>query len=176
MDPRLFLALCRTALASAVPLMLTQLLLQLWDEGFGWDSLRGALYVPLIWAVFTVAWATAGCFSLTRRARGTGLPVTVDALEETQYVTVPGDLTRVHEALRAAERSVDVRETPEGELVFAWRPFRGRRQVSGSAAHDESGGGVRLTVSAGDVSPGAAFLTKGSAFIAICQLTRAVSP
>ncbi|WP_327315112.1 hypothetical protein [Streptomyces sp. NBC_01235] len=150
MDRRLVLACWRTALANCLPLMLIQLLMQLWDEGLGWDNVRSCLGIPSAWAVICLVWAVVACLALARRARGTGLPVTLKALEETQVVTVPGDLSRIRDALRAAERASDVVEAPDGDIAFLWRPLRGKGRVPGMLSRDEASGETRVEVRAGD--------------------------
>ena len=175
-DPRLFLAFWRAPLGSLVPVMVLQMVMELVDHGIGRDGLLGVLTIPLIWAVVLLVWAVAACRSLSRRARGTGLPLTVAALEETQVVTVPGDLARVRDRLGASGRASHVKETADGELVFRWRPFRSRRWAPGSVTYDGTTGSARVEIRAGDGHRGAAGLRKGTAFIAVCQIARAVSP
>ncbi|MGX1270013.1 hypothetical protein [Streptomyces phaeoluteigriseus] len=131
--------------------------------------------------------AVAQCAGLARRARGSGLPVTVRADDDVQTLTLPKawrpeDRDRFRAALLAAGRASVIEETAAGALRFQWRPLRSWRFVRATVSHDGSTGGVRLYVRGGGEQKGmhdrrqrgghGFRLPPGSRFVALCRLVR----
>ncbi|MFE7645588.1 hypothetical protein [Streptomyces phaeoluteigriseus] len=189
MDRRLLLARCRVVLADSGLLPLMALcLIPVWKDGVTWRNAAESLVVgPGVVALALLA-AVAQCAGLARRARGSGLPVTVHADDDTQTLTFPGrtwrpeDRDRFKAALLASKRTSGVEETPAGELRFQWRPLRSWRFVRATVSRDGTTGGARLDVRGGEEQRGGddgrqpgrhGFrLPPGSSFVALCQLVR----
>ncbi|MGW3143908.1 hypothetical protein ACWDG1_04305 [Streptomyces sp. NPDC001177] len=171
---RLLPALWLTALAHSVPLMLLQALMGFVDDGISWSTAAEAASSLPVFAVLSFGCAVCRARALTRRARGTGIPVTADALRDTQSHTfqgVPFPLIRAE--LAAAERAFAVLGADAGNPVrLRWRPFRSRMSVQASVTFDEASGDTRLQVSAGDELP---LLHQGAAFVALCQMVRSAT-
>ncbi|MGW2488779.1 hypothetical protein ACWCV9_16425 [Streptomyces sp. NPDC001606] len=175
MDRALLVRLWLSALGSFLPLLVALLLRDAVQAGFGWALVEDVTLVPLVWAVLGLLGALYVCAALARGARGTGLPVTAAALDAVQQHTVPAERAeRLRTALAKAGQAVEVRD---GERVeFGWRPFRGRRTVTGSLAFDPESGEALLRVWADDAVMRGPGRSRASAFVALCQLARLVSP
>ena len=159
---------------SCVPLMVVMVLTGASHQGFAWSALGGALVPVLtIWAVLALLGALYVYGALLRRARGTGIPVTVEALAETQERTFPaGPAARLRPVLVTSERAFAV--VGGEQLEFRWRPFRGRRSVAGSVTFEASGE-AWVRIRAGEGLTGTQGLRRASAFVALCQIARLVS-
>ncbi|MEW2509013.1 hypothetical protein [Streptomyces sp. NPDC046870] len=133
------------------------------------EDLVGTL---LVWAVFSLLAALHVYAALVRRARGTGIPVTVDALRATQERAFPaGEAERLRAGIAASERAYDV-TGGVGAWDFRWRPFRGRHAVTGSLTVDRSSGEARILLRADQGPTGMPGQRAASAFVALCQVAR----
>jgi hypothetical protein len=117
---------------------------------------------------------------LVRQARGLGIPVTGDALRDTQTHTLTGvSFARIRAGLPVAERAFAVTGAAGGNPVrFRWRPFRllSRHSAQGSVTFDEVSGEARVEVRAGDGLDGRITVFQGAVFIALCQIVRSFEP
>ncbi|OXY99998.1 hypothetical protein [Streptomyces diastatochromogenes] len=172
-DGRLVLRLWLSTFASFLPLMVIMALVEASDDGFAWPTLGDLLPVPLVWAVLALLGALYVHGALIRRARGTGIPVTVAALAETQERTFPaGPPARLRTLLDTSERAFAVMGGEE-RLEFRWRPFRGRQSVAGSVTFEPSGE-ARVWIRAGEGLTSMQGVRRASAFVALCQMARMV--
>ncbi|MDX3574460.1 hypothetical protein [Streptomyces sp. ID05-47C] len=187
MDRRLLLARWRVILTdNGLFVLMALCLIPVWNDGVTWRNAAESLLVaPAVVALALLA-AVAQCAGLARRARGSGLPVTVHADDDTQTLTLPGtwsseDQDRFRAALLASGRSAGVEESPVGELRFQWRPLRSWRFVRATVSRDGTTGGVRLDIRGGEEQKGrdreqpgrhGFRLPPGSSFVALCQLVR----
>ncbi|MFH8774834.1 MULTISPECIES: hypothetical protein [unclassified Streptomyces] len=172
-DGRLVLRLWLSEFVSFVPLMVTMVLVQVVDDGFARPAFGEVAPVPVVWAVLGLLAALYVYGALTRRARGTGIPVTVEALAQTQEHTFPaGRAARLRAVLDSSERAFAV--VGRERLEFRWRPFRGRRSVAGSVTFDASSGEARVRIRAGEGLTGLQGVLRASAFVALCQMVRMV--
>jgi hypothetical protein len=187
-DRRLLLARWRVILTdSGLFLIVALCLLPVWKDGVTWRNAAESLVVGPGVVALALLIAVGQCAGLARRARGSGLPVTVHADDDTQTLTLPEawrpeDRDRFKAALLAAGRTSGVEETPAGELHFQWRPLRSWRFVRATVSRDESTGGVRLDIRGGEEQKGrddrqqpgrhGFRLPPGSSFVALCQLVR----
>ncbi|MFI6486440.1 hypothetical protein [Streptomyces sp. NPDC050564] len=118
----------------------------------------------------SLAGAALAVLSLRGRARGAGVPLSAEALDEHQRHVLramplsEGWQERVRDQLTACERAFLVAEKGREEIHFRWRPGRGDRSVWGSMAFDATSGDVRLDVRDREGLLGVAGLGKGSAF------------
>ncbi|MEV6054394.1 hypothetical protein [Streptomyces sp. NPDC052107] len=173
-ERRLLRKLWTAALADFLPLMIMLSLLDAWDDGLSWSAVAHVTLQPAIWAFVCFLFALYVCGALRRRARGTGIPVTVGALDPTQeYDFCAEQAARLRPGLSASERAWDVLSGEE--LHFRWRPFRGRRSVTGTVTFDDSSGEARLRLHADDSLMTGPGLRRASAFVALCQIVRLVS-
>ncbi|MFD5267447.1 hypothetical protein [Streptomyces sp. NPDC058335] len=189
MDRRLLLARWRAVLTdSGLFVVMALCLLPVWKDGVTWRNAAESLVVGPGVVALALLVAVGQCADLARRARGSGLPVTVHADDDIQTVTFPEawrpeDRDRFKAALLAAGRTSGVEETPAGELRFQWRPLRSWRFVRATVSRDETTGGVRLDIRGGEEQRGrddrrrqpgrhGFRLPPGSSFVALCQLVR----
>ncbi|MEU9668811.1 hypothetical protein AB0E25_25025 [Streptomyces bobili] len=187
MDRGLLLARWRVILTdNGLFVLMALCLIPVWNDGVTWRNAAESLVVgPGVVALALLA-AVAQCAGLARRARGSGLPVTVHADDDTQTLTLPGawrpeDRDRLRAALLASGRTSGVQETPAGELRFQWRPLRSWRFVRATVSRDGTTGGVRLDILGGEEQKGrdreqpgrhGFRLPPGSSFVALCQIVR----
>lgn len=177
---KLLMVCWRVAAAQCVPLALIMTFIDLVNDGLTWDSVSGELvFTPLTWGILTFAVAVGGVWSLRRRAGATGIPLSVEALDDRQtHVLRPvpvsdGWQERVREKLAASERVFLVAEKGQEEIHFRWRPGWGKQSVWGSMSFDAPSGDVVLDVRDGEGLLGVAGLGKGSSFAAVCQIAGA---
>ncbi|MER5825011.1 hypothetical protein ACFV03_28500 [Streptomyces mirabilis] len=177
---KLLMACWRVAAAQCVPLALIMTFIDLVNDGLTWDSVSGELvFTPLTWGILTFAVAAVGVWSLRRRAGATGIPLSVEALDDRQtHVLRPVPVSdgwqgRVREKLAASERVFLVAEKGQEEIHFRWRPGWGKQSVWGSMSFDAPSGDVVLDVRDGEGLLGVAGLGKGSSFAAVCQIAGA---
>jgi hypothetical protein len=187
MDRRLLLARWRVTLTdNGLFVLMALCLIPVWQDGVTWrNGAESLLVVPGVVALALLA-AVAQCAGLAHRARGSGLPVTVHADDDTQTLTLPAawsseDQDRFRAALLASGRTAGLEETPVGELRFQWRPLRSWRFVRATVSRDGATGGVRLEIHGGEEQKGrdreqpgrhGFRLPPGSSFVALCQLVR----
>ncbi|MFJ3302406.1 hypothetical protein ACIPSA_04660 [Streptomyces sp. NPDC086549] len=171
---RLLAALWRAALGHGVPLMLLQAVSSFIDDGVSWSTLYEVVLLLPVYAVLAFVFAAFRTRSLARRARGTGIQVTVDALKDTQTHTLQGTpFPCIRAELSGAERAFAAVGADGGNpVLLRWRPFRFRMSVDASVTFDEASGEARLKVSAAEGLP---LLHHGAAFVALCQMVRSVT-
>ncbi|MFC9932259.1 hypothetical protein [Streptomyces sp. NPDC127190] len=173
MDRVLLVRLWLSAFGSFLPLLVGLVLKGAVQDGFGWALAEEVTLVSLVWAVLGLLCALYVCGALARGARGTGIPVTAAALDTVQQHTFPAERAeRLRAALAKDGRAVEVRGAERVE--FGWRPFRGRRSVTGSLAFDPESGKALLRVRAADAVMRGPGRSRASAFVALCQLARLV--
>ncbi|MGW2460270.1 hypothetical protein ACWC2M_14795 [Streptomyces sp. NPDC001761] len=172
-DRRLLGRLWLLTMSGYVPLLITVGLSDFLGEGLSRSFAEDLVLIPLVWAALGLLSALYVHAALVRRARGTGIPVTVDALRPVQERAFPaGEAERLRAAIAASGRAYDVTgET--GAWDFRWRPFRGRHAVTGSLTVDRSSGAARLLLRADQGLTGMPGQRTASAFVALCQVTRA---
>ncbi|MEV7812110.1 hypothetical protein AB0P05_15385 [Streptomyces flaveolus] len=151
-DPRLVWRLWTATMSGFVPLLITVGLSDFPGEGLSRSSAEDLGLTLLVWAALSLLAAFYVYAALVRRARGTGIPVTVDALRAAQ------------------ERAFPAGEA--GAWDFQWRPFRGRHAVSGSLTVDRSSGRARVLLRADQGLMGMPGQRMATAFVALCQVTR----
>lgn len=169
------LRLWLSAFVSFVPLMVIMALVRIADDGFARPSFGEWAPVPVMWAVLGLLEALYVYVALSRRARGTGIPVTVEALAEMQERTFPaGRAARLRTVLDSSERAFAV--VGRERLEFRRRSLRGRQSVAGSVTYDASSGEgeARVRIRAGEDLPGRQGVRRASAFVALCQMVRMV--
>lgn len=174
-DRRLLPALWRAAFSSCIPFILFQALIVFVDHGISWATLSDAVvFVPVV-LVFASGIAVYRAVFLRRQARGTGIPVTADALRDTWTHTLEGvPFPCVRAALSGAERAFDVVSADGGNPVrLRWRPFRARLSVQVAVTFDETTGSTRLETTAGERLSGLSLARQAGAFVALCQMVRA---
>ncbi|WP_030345164.1 hypothetical protein [Streptomyces sp. NRRL S-1022] len=155
-----------------LPVLVVVGLSGLLDGGPSWSLAEDVLFTSLGWSSLALLYALCVYATLALRARGTGLPVTVDALAATQERAFPAaEAERLRAALAGSGRAYDV--TGAGESWdFRWRPFRGRRTVAGSLTVDRTSGEARVLLRADERPRGLPGLRGAGAFVALCQVTR----
>ncbi|MER5749889.1 hypothetical protein [Streptomyces sp. NPDC002088] len=178
---RLAVALWGTALAWLSSLVGTQLFIGLLRDGFSWGGLGEQVVGCLVgFGTVSLVWVAAACLFLRRRARGAGIPLTAEALEERQVLGLrpapgaDGRHERILGELRAADRAALVAERGEEEVWFRWRLGRAGRSVWGSLTFDSASAAVLLDIREEEGGTGVAGLRKGTAFLAVCQIARAL--
>lgn len=156
-----------------VPVVMAVCLSDLVDEGLSRSLAEDVLFTSLAWSSLALLYALCVYADLALRARGTGLPVTADALAAAQERAFPAaEAERLRAVLAGSGRAHDV--TGEGESRdFRWRPFRGPHAVTGSLTVDRSSGEARLLLRADERPRGLPGLRGAGPFVALCQLTRA---
>jgi hypothetical protein len=158
-------------MSGLLPLLLLVCVLDALNLGPSRSLAVDIVCIPVLWAVLALLMALYVHRALVRRARGTGIPVTVDALAATQERTFPAAVAeRLRAGLAGSGRALDV--TGEETLTFRWRPFRGPYAVTGSLAVDEASGGARVRLHADERLTYGLGLRRASAFVALCQLAR----
>ncbi|MEU0113565.1 hypothetical protein ABZ137_07485 [Streptomyces bobili] len=124
MDRGLLLARWRVILTdSGLFLLMALCPIPVWQDGVTWRNAAESLVVAPGVAALALLVAAGQCADLARRTRGSGLPVTVRADDDTQTLPLPRawrpeDRDRFRTALLASGRSSGVEETPAGELRF----------------------------------------------------------
>ncbi|MEU9289622.1 hypothetical protein AB0D57_34475 [Streptomyces sp. NPDC048275] len=176
---RLLMGCWRSAVVLCGPLVGTQLIIALWQDGFSWASLGEDVGSSLLaWGVVSLVWAALGWLSLRRRARGAGLEFSAQVLKERQThllrpaAVADGWLERVRSELTASERVFLVAEKGQEEIRFRWRPGRSESSVWGSLVFDAGSGTVLLDLRDGEGNWGVAGLRRGASFVAVCQIAR----
>lgn len=171
-DPRLVWRLWTATMSGFVPLLITLGLSDFLGEGLSRSSVEDLGLTLLVWAALSLLAAFYVYAALVRRARGTGIPVTVDALRAAQERAFPaGEAERLRAGIAGSGRAYEV--TGEaGAWDFQWRPFRGRHAVSGSLTVDRSSGRARVLLRADQGLMGMPGQRMASAFVALCQVTR----
>ncbi|GAA3126550.1 hypothetical protein GCM10010521_11440 [Streptomyces rameus] len=168
---RLLWALWSATMSGLLPLLVLVLVLDALNLGPSRSLAVDIVCIPVSWALFALLMALYAHRALVRRARGTGIPVTVDALAATQERTFPaGAAERLRAGLAGCGRASGM--TGEDPLTFRWRPFRGALAVTGSLAVDEASGGARVRLCADERLTYRLGLRGASAFVALCQLAR----
>lgn len=171
-DRRLLWRLWLVTMSGFVPLLVPVGLSDFLGEGLSRSFAEDLLLTPLVWAALSLLAALYVYAALVRRARGTGIPVTVDALRATQERVFPAaEAERLRAGIAASGRAYDVTgET--GAWDFQWRPFRNRHAVTGSLTVDRSSGEARVLLRADQGLMGMPGQRVASAFVALCQVTR----
>ncbi|MGW5495236.1 hypothetical protein [Streptomyces olivaceoviridis] len=171
-DRRLLWRLWLVTMSGFTPLPATVGLSDVVDADLSRSLAEDLVVTLLVWAVFSLLAALYVYAALVRRARGTDVPVTVDALRATQERAFPaGQAERLRAGIAASERAYDV--TGEaGAWDFQWRPFRGRHAVTGSLTVDRPSGEARVLLRADQGLMGMPGQRRASAFVALCQVTR----
>ncbi|MER6685128.1 hypothetical protein [Streptomyces olivaceoviridis] len=171
-DRRLLWRLWLVTMSGFAPLLATVGLSDVVDADLSRSLAEDLVVTLLVWAVFSLLAALYVCAALVRRARGTGVPVTVDALRATQERAFPaGQAERLRAGIAASERAYDV-TGGAGAWDFQWRPFRGRHAVTGSLTVDRSSGEARVLLRADQGLTDMPGQRRASAFVALCQVTR----
>ncbi|MFI2200925.1 hypothetical protein ACH47Z_09145 [Streptomyces sp. NPDC020192] len=172
-DRRLLGKLWLATMAGFLPLMVLMPLKIVVNDGLSWATAGEVALQPFVTAFVSLLLALYVHGTLLRRARGTGIPVTAQALAPTQEHTVPSDrAVRLRSGLSTSDRAWDV--VSGDQLHFRWRPFRGRRSVMGSVTFDETSGEGCLRLEADKALMGRPGLRGASAFVALCQIVRLV--
>ncbi|MFJ6831895.1 hypothetical protein [Streptomyces sp. NPDC091209] len=150
------------------------------DHGLTWETVVENLLVkPLVWGILSLGLAAFAVRSLRRRARATGIALSVGALDQRQtHLLRPvsfsdGWQERVRGELLASKRVFLVIGDFHQEIHFRWRPGRGDRSVLGSMSVDALSGDVVLDVRDDEGLLGVAGLGKGASFTAMCQIAGA---
>ncbi|MFI6354970.1 hypothetical protein ACIBJF_20470 [Streptomyces sp. NPDC050743] len=144
-------------------------------DALSWSTAYEVVMDLVFYAVLAVLFAVYAYGALHRRARGTDIPVTAETLAATQEHTFPADrATRLRVGLPMCERAWDVLSGEE--IHFRWRPFRGRRSVSGTVTFDSASGEARLRIGADENLTTGLGLRRASAFVALCQIVRLEAP
>ncbi|MET8772233.1 hypothetical protein [Streptomyces sp. NPDC004658] len=171
-DRRLLWRLWLATMSGFLPLLATLSLSDVVDEDLSRSLAEDLAVTLLVWAALSLLAALYVCAALVRRARGTGIPVTVDALRATQERAFPaGQAERLRAGITGSERAYDVTDEA-GAWEFQWRPFRGRHAVTGSLTVDGPAGEARLLLRADQGLMGMPGQRVASAFVALCQLAR----
>jgi hypothetical protein len=177
---RVLLSLWVTTCTAILPIIGVVWVADFVDVGVSWSTPADEAGTLPVLALFCLAWAVHRTRSLSREARGLGIPVTVDALRDTQTYTLTGvPVARVRAELAVAKKASMVAEAAEGDPVrFRWRPFRLAPRVfaEGSVTFDEVSGEVRVALWAGDGLSDWFRLFRGAVFIALCQTARCLTP
>ncbi|MCX5363528.1 hypothetical protein OG864_33095 [Streptomyces sp. NBC_00124] len=155
------------------------MLLSLWDDHSSWSAMgQGVLASLAAWGAVSFVWAVVAWLLLKRRAWAAGVRLDPGVFEERQTHLLRADAGRqdqVRERLAACERAFLVLEPAADAVTFRWRP--GRRSdhsVRASLTFDAVAGTVLVDVKGGDGHTGVAGLRKGTAFLAVCQIARAL--
>ncbi|NNN38081.1 hypothetical protein HLK59_48835 [Streptomyces sp. S3(2020)] len=164
------------------PLMIVPVLSSLWDDHHSWTAMGLDLVgMAVAWGVVSFVWAAVAWGLLKRRARAAGLRLGSGSFEErqTHLLSSPradeGGQDRVRERLADCERAFLVLGPAADEITFRWRPGRNKdHSVRASLTFDAVAGTVLVDVKGGDGHLGVAGLRKGSAFLAVCQIARAL--
>ncbi|MGW0209720.1 hypothetical protein ACWDZ8_29375 [Streptomyces sp. NPDC003233] len=173
-DRRLLGRLWLATMSGVLSLMILLTALGAVDDGLSWSTVADLTLPPALWAFVGFLFALYVYGTLLRRARGTGIPVSVEALAACQeYVLGAGRAARLKADLPASERAWDVLSGEE--LHFRWRPFRGRRSVTGTVTFDDASGEARMRIHADESLMSGPGLRGASAFVALCQIVRLVS-
>ncbi|OPG08344.1 hypothetical protein B1R27_10155 [Streptomyces sp. GKU 895] len=179
---RLLLACWRAAVTVQSPLMVVQLAAGLADDGFTWSNLgRHLVTALLVWGTLGLLWAALVGAWLRRRSRTAGLPFSERALDDRQtHLLRPAEVSdgwqrRTRDRLTSSDRAFLIAGKGEEEVRFLWRP--GRRadhSVHGSLSFDAAAGTVLVDLREGDHHLGVAGLRKGTSYVAMCQVARAL--
>ncbi|MEU6590773.1 hypothetical protein ABZ923_16390 [Streptomyces sp. NPDC046881] len=171
-DRRLLWRLWSATMPGLLPVVMAVCLGDLVDAGPSWPVADDVLGTSLVWASLSLLLALLGYAPLLRRARGTGLPVTVDALAATQERAFPAAETeRLRAVLAGSGRAYDVTGGEGESWHFRRRPFRGRHTVTGSLTVDRPSDRARLLLRADERPTGMPGLREASAFVALCRIT-----
>lgn len=179
---RLLLLCWRSAMARCSPLMITQVVMTVWQDDFSWTgTLEKILTAAEAWGAVGLAVASVAWLLLYRRARAAGIELSAQALDERQAHllwatgTDEGWQDRVREQLASSERAYLLLEPARDELTFRWRPGRhADHTVRASLTFDALAGTVLVDVRGGEGHLGVAGLTGAPAFIAMSQIAVAV--
>ncbi|MEV7884592.1 hypothetical protein ACWD3I_01995 [Streptomyces sp. NPDC002817] len=162
------------------PLMILPVLSSLWDDHHSWSAMGLDLVgMAVAWGVVSLVWAAVAWLLLKRRARAAGVRLDAAAFEERQTHLLwsrradEGRQDQVRERLADCERAFLVLEPAADEITFRWRPGRDKdHSVRASLTFDAVAGTVLVDVKGGDGHKGVAGLSKGTAFLAVCQIAR----
>jgi hypothetical protein len=172
----------RAGVAYLGPTMILLLLTSLWDDLSSWSVMaEDVVGWLLVWGIFSLGWAAVAWLLLRRRARAAGVRLDSEVFEErqTHLLWTPeadeGRLDGVRARLAACKRAFLVLEPAADEVTFRWRPGRHKdHSVRASLTFDAVSGTVLVEVKGGDGHLGVAGLRKGAAFLAVCQIARAL--
>ncbi|MFF4268928.1 hypothetical protein [Streptomyces sp. NPDC001536] len=173
------LACWRASATFFSPLMVLPVLMSLWNDHSSWSAAgEGVLASLAAWGAVSLGWAAVAWLLLKRRAWAAGVRLDSGAFQERQTHLLwvdEGRQNQVRERLAACERAFLILEPAADEITFRWRP--GRRpdhSVRASLTFDAVAGTVLVDVRGGDGHPGVAGLRKGTAFLTVCQIARAL--
>jgi predicted small secreted protein len=175
---RLLTVLTLTVFVDMAPLLMLQVVLAFVDDGVSWSTAAdAAVFLPAV-ALLSLVLAACQTVALIRRARGTGIPVTAEALNATQTHTLQEvPFPRIRAELGDGKRGFAVVRADGGNRVLLrWRPYRTRMSVQVSVTFDELSGEARMKVYAGDGPQWTPLQHRGAAFVALCQIVRSVTP
>ena len=174
---RLMSVLALTVFVDVAPLLVLQAVLDFVNDGASWSTAADAVMLLPAFALIVLVFAACRTAALAHRARGTGIPVTADALNTTQTHTFHGvPFDRIRADLSGGERAVAVVGAADGSrLQLRWLPFPSRKSVAVSVTFDEFSEEARVRVSAGESPLRTTLLRRGAAFVALCQIVRSVT-
>lgn len=171
-DRNLLWKLWPATMSGFLPLLAVVCLRDALDDGLSRSLVADLVLAPVVWALFSLLAALYVYAALARRARGTGIPVTADALAATQERVFPARAARrLRAGLVGSARAFDVTDG-EDALEFRWRPFRGRHAVTGALTVDEASGGVRVRLYADEGLTNMPGQRRAGAFVALCEIAR----
>ncbi|MFC8344642.1 hypothetical protein [Streptomyces sp. NPDC057280] len=135
----------------------------------------------LTWGTLSLLWAALVWAWLRHRSRTAGLAFSAHVLDDRQtHLLRPADVSdgwqqRIRDRLASSDRAFLIAGEGQEEVRFLWRP--GRRadhSVHGSLSFGAAAATVRVDLREGEHHLGAAGLRKGTSYVAMCQVARAL--